>query len=471
MEKSHSLTDGFALSARIRAGEVSASHVVETCLSDIAKRNPAFNAFTAVLADQSRADAAAIDARLSAGGSVGPLAGMPFAVKNLFDIEGLTTLAGSKILAGRPPATADGALIRRLREAGAILVGALNMDEFAYGFSTENAHYGATRNPHDPARIAGGSSGGSAAAVAAGLVPIALGSDTNGSIRVPAALCGVFGLKPTYGRLSRAGSFPFVDSLDHVGPFARTVRDLAAAYDVMQGADAADPACFPPDDQPILPRLDETERGLRIGILGGWFRQGAADEALAAVDRLAAAFGASTDVAKVSVVELAGAQAARSAAFCMTAAEGGALHRRRLAERPLDFDPATRDRLLAGLMLPAEVLVECRRLRRRFQAEARALFESVDLLLSPATPCAAPRIGESIVNIAGRDVPVRANLGLYTQPISFIGLPAISVPVSEAGALPLGVQLIAPAWREDRLLRAARWLELTGVARAPDAPI
>ncbi|HSZ51956.1 MAG TPA: AtzE family amidohydrolase [Caulobacteraceae bacterium] len=464
------ITDALGLAERVREGLDSAESIVATCLSDIAARDPALNCFTAVLADQARADAAAIDARLRAGAPVGPLAGVPFAVKNLFDIEGLTTLAGSKILAGRPAATRDASVVQRLRAAGAILVGALNMDEFAYGFSTENSHYGATRNPHDPTRIAGGSSGGSAAAVSAGFVPIALGSDTNGSIRVPAALCGVFGLKPTYGRLSRAGSFPFVDSLDHVGPFARTVRDLAAAYDAMQGADADDPACSPPDDQPILPTLDTTERGLRIGILGGWFRQGASEEALAAVDRVAAAFGEHAGAAKVVNVDLAGAQAARSAAFCLTGAEGGSLHRRRLSERPLDFDPATRDRLLAGLMLPAGVLVECRRVRRQFQAEARALFETVDLLLAPATPCAAPRIGESIVNIAGRDTPVRANLGLYTQPISFIGLPAISAPVTEVGPLPLGVQLIAPAWREDRLLQAAHWLEQTGVTRAP-API
>ncbi len=461
----HSMTlarsdDAVAIAARVRSGEISAHDIVEARLADIAARDGQINAFTTVLADQARADAAALDARLKAGAAVGPLAGVPFAVKNLFDIAGITTIAGSKILRDQPPAKRDATIVARLRQAGAILIGALNMDEFAYGFSTENAHDGPTRNPHDPARIAGGSSGGSAAAVAAGLVPLALGSDTNGSIRVPAALCGVLGFKPTYGRLSRAGAFPFGDSLDHVGPFARSVRDLAVAYDAMRGGDDSDPVCSPPDDHPLSPDLDRAEGRMRVGVLGGWFRDGATDEALAAVDRVAGAF------ADVIGIDLPGAEAARSAAFCVTAAEGAALHRERLLTQPMDFDPATRDRLLAGLMLPAEVVVASRRLRRLFQAEAREAFAKVDLLLAPTTPCAAPRIGQMSVVIAGREVPVRANLGLYTQPISFVGLPVVSVPVFGIGALPLGVQLIGPAWREDIVLRAARRLEASGVVTA-----
>ena len=455
------MSEALKIAAAVRSGAVSASAVVEARLDDIAARNPAINAFTHVLAEQARADAAALDARLNAGEAVGPLAGVPFAVKNLFDIAGVTTLAGSKILADQSPAASDATVVARLRRAGAILVGALNMDEFAYGFSTENAHYGATRNPHDRARIAGGSSGGSAAAVAASLVPFTLGSDTNGSIRVPAALCGVFGLKPTYGRLSRAGAFPFVDSFDHVGPFARTASDLAAVYDAMQGADAADPVCQPPDARPVSPGLDEPERGLRVGVLGGWFRSGVTDEALAAVDQVAAAFSG------VTSIDLPGAQAARSAAFAVTMAEGAWLHRRRLAERPFDFDPATRDRLFAGLMVPAEAVVASRRLRRLFQDEARRAFASVDLMLAPASPCAAPLIGEATIVVGGREMPVRANLGLYTQPISFIGLPVVTAPLLGASGLPLGVQLIGPAWREDRVLKAARWLERRGVVAAP----
>src|SRR5207237_1190948 len=201
--------DASGLAQAIRSRDVTALEIITTALRRIDRLDPLLNCFTAVLADSALHQAAAIDRQLAAGGDPGPLAGVPFAVKNLFDIAGLTTLAGSKIHAARPAATKDAVVVERLKGAGAILVGALNMDEYAYGFTTENSHYGATRNPHDPERVAGGSSGGSAAAVAGGLVPFTLGSDTNGSIRVPSSLCGVFGLKPTFGRLSRGGSFPF----------------------------------------------------------------------------------------------------------------------------------------------------------------------------------------------------------------------------------------------------------------------
>src|SRR6185369_2170857 len=249
--------------------------------------------------------------------------------------------------------------------AGAILVGALNMDEFAYGFTTENAHYGATRNPHDLARIAGGSSGGSAAAVAAGLVPLTLGTDTNGSVRVPAALCGVFGLKPSFARLSRRGAYPFVDSLDHVGVFARSVRDLSVAYQVLQGRDEEDPHQADRSPEPTGAALDlpvEALRpavlgaqftrveALRVGVLGGWFTRYATSDVLAAVDQAAALFGGTR------VVELTHTDKARAAAFCITAAEGGARHLPMLRTRAADFDHATRSRLMAGAMLPASIL-------------------------------------------------------------------------------------------------------------------
>ncbi len=215
------------LASSVRARKRSATEVVKEALAAIDKRNGAINAFTAVTAERALAEAAAVDAALGAGRDPGALAGVPFAVKNLYDVAGLATIAGSRIDRDRPPAARDAALVRRLSAAGAILVGALNMDEYAFGFSTENTHHGPTRNPHDPSRIAGGSSGGAGAAVAASLVPLALGSDTNGSIRVPAALCGIFGLRPTFGRLSRAGMRLFAASLDVGGPFARSAEDLA----------------------------------------------------------------------------------------------------------------------------------------------------------------------------------------------------------------------------------------------------
>ena len=201
------------LARQIRDGERSASAVLEATLARIREADPRYHCFTSVTETRARQEAAAIDARRARGEVLPPLAGVPYAVKNLFDTADEVTLAGGRVNAANPPARRDAVLVARLREAGAVLVGALNMDEHAYGFTTENSHYGACRNPHDPARIAGGSSGGSAAAVAGDLVPLTLGSDTNGSIRVPASLCGVFGLKPTFGRLPRTGSFPLSAAL------------------------------------------------------------------------------------------------------------------------------------------------------------------------------------------------------------------------------------------------------------------
>src|SRR6201991_1225796 len=228
----------------VASRKMSALAAIDAALARIARHDPALNSFTDVVADRARARARAIDAEIAAGKNPGPLAGVPFAVKNLFDVQGLSTRAGSKINRDLAPAPRDATLVERMEAAGAVLVGALNMGEYAYDFTGENVHDGPSRNPHDPTRMTGGSSGGSGSAVGGALVPIALGSDTNGSIRVPSSFCGAFGLKPTYGRLSRARSYPFVASLDHLGPLARSVKDRALAYDAMQGPDADDPACI-----------------------------------------------------------------------------------------------------------------------------------------------------------------------------------------------------------------------------------
>src|SRR6185295_7246691 len=248
-------SDGLGLAGAVRAGRVSARQVAEAALAQVAARGPAINALSTVLAEQARADAGRVDATMGAGRDPGPLAGLPFAVKNLFDVAGITTLAGSRINRERPAARRDAAAVAALLRAGAVLVGTLGMDEYAYGFTGENSHYGPVRNPHDGARVSGGSSGGSGSAVGAGLVPLALGSDTNGSVRVPAALCGVFGLKPTYGRVSRAGSVLFAASFDHVGVLGRSVRDVTAALDLMQGPDPEDPVCATRPAEPCLPLL------------------------------------------------------------------------------------------------------------------------------------------------------------------------------------------------------------------------
>jgi aspartyl-tRNA(Asn)/glutamyl-tRNA(Gln) amidotransferase subunit A len=447
------------IAAAVKGREVSALAVIDAALARIERLNPKLNAFTAVVADRARGKAKAIDAH-SGGNMPGPLAGVPFAVKNLFDVKGLATLAGSKINRDNAPAVKDSPLIERLEAAGAVLVGALNMSEYAYDFTGENVHYGPARNPHDLARMTGGSSSGSVAAVAGGLVPLSLGSDTNGSIRVPASHCGIFGLKPTYGRLTRARSFPFVTSLDHVGSFARGVEDLALAYDAMQGRDPEDPVCADRDEEPVALLVRRGADGLRIAIAGGYFRKGAFPEAKEALAHVAAALNAKHEV------EIPEAERARAAAYVITASEGAALHLERLRTRARDFDPAVRDRLIAGAMVPAALVVKAQKFRRWYRAQVLKLFDGVDAILAPASPCTAPKIGQQTFVIDGVEMPVRPNLGLYTQPISFIGLPVVAVPVP-LKPLPIGVQIIAAPWREDIALRIAYALESMGVASAP----
>ena len=443
----------------VAGGQVTAAAVTGAALARIAEGNPRLGAFTDVTAGRARAQAATIDRVRAAGKLLGPLAGVPFAVKNLFDIAGVTTRAGSKINRDNPPALLDATAIARLEAAGAVLVGACTMDEYAYGFTGENAHDGPSRNPHDVTRMTGGSSGGPVAAVAGGLVPIALGSDTNGSIRVPASLCGVYGLKPTYGRLSRAGAFPFVASLDTIGPIARNVADLAAVYDVLQGADARDPLCAPPDFAPVVPRLEAGIGDLRVALAEGYFLAGAMPEIRTAVEAVAGGLGVTRRV------ELKQAHRARAAAYIITAAEGGAMHRARLASRAADFDPDTRDRLTAGAMIPAAWVIAAQRFRRWFHREVMAVFAGVDVILAPASPITAPRLGQKTFLLDGVESQVRASLGLYTQPLSFIGLPVVCVPVRRAaGELPVGLQVIAAPWNEVAALRVAREMEARGLA-------
>ena len=409
------------LARQIRDGERSASAVLEATLARIREADPRYHCFTSVTETRARQEAAAIDARRARGEVLPPLAGVPYAVKNLFDTADEVTLAGGRVNAANPPARRDAVLVARLREAGAVLVGALNMDEHAYGFTTENSHYGACRNPHDLARIAGGSSGGSAAAVAGDLVPLTLGSDTNGSIRVPASLCGVFGLKPTFGRLPRTGSFPFVGSLDHLGPFAADATSLAAVYDALQGPDAGDgpaPSIRPnprwrrwprtaPCAWPCWAAISPTGPARRRARPCNWPR------ALDATD----------------IVELAGAQQARAAAFVITAAEGGALHRRRLVTHYDYYEPYSRDRLVAGSLVPAAWVQQAQRVRHRVYRDALALFARYDVLIAPATPVPATPIGAQDLMLAGQCLPARASMGLLTQPISCLGLPVCAAPV------------------------------------------
>ncbi|MEP9401304.1 AtzE family amidohydrolase [Sphingomonas sp. VNH70] len=437
-----------AIAAAVRAGRRSAQSIAIETLDRIA-RHDALNAATRLLRQRALADAARVDADVAAGRDSGPLAGVPFAVKDLFDVSGETTTAGARQRADAPAATHDAVVVARLCAAGAVLVATTNMDEFAYGFSTENRHYGTTRNPHDPARLAGGSSGGSAALVAAGLVPLALGSDTNGSIRVPASLCGIYGLRPTHGAISLEGVYPFVERLDTVGAFARSPEDLAIAHAVMAG-------------EPLTPSEPQVPR---VAVLGGWFATRADPVVLAGIARIAAHLGAGPPVV------LPTAAAARSAGFMLTGAEGGHRHLPALRRDALAFDSGTRDRLIAGALQPVAAVREAEGVAERFIGEVLAALADHDLLLAPATPMAAPRSDATTIVLDGQTLSARADLGLHAQPISLAGVPVLSVPLAHgADAMPIGVQLIAARGREALLFATAAALEAAGLVACTPAP-
>ncbi|OYU36949.1 AtzE family amidohydrolase [Novosphingobium sp. PASSN1] len=424
-----------AIAAAVRSGEVTATGVAVRTLDALAA-DPHV-AVTRVLAERALAEAAAVDAKRALGCDLGPLAGVPYAVKDLFDVADLPTTAGSAARAKGPVAAADALAVQRLRAAGAVLCATLNMDAFAYGFATVNADYGTTRNPHDPARLAGGSSGGSAAAVAAGLVSFALGSDTNGSVRIPASLCGLYGVRPARGDLPLAGTFPFAESFDEIGPFAANLGDLALVWDVLRGG-------------AIAPH----QGALRVARLGGRFRENADPAQLAAIDAIAP---------EAPLIELPDVARARSAAFVMTAYEGGKLHRDALAADPFAYDPAVRDRLIAGALLPDALYDEARAFRAEHMARIAALVAEFDVLLAPSAPCAAPLINDPMILIDGELNEARSNLGMHTQPITFTGLPVLAVPLQRAGLLPLGLQLIGKQGGEGALLRLAAELEDRGI--------
>lgn len=445
------------LQQALTQGDLSARDVARQTLQAIEQHNPALNAWTAVTGQRMLQEAEQIDQKRRRGEKLPPLAGVPYAVKNLFDVAEHTTLAGAQLFAQRPAAAQDAWAVAQLQRCGALLSGMLNMDAYAYGFTTENTHYGATRNPRDLTRIAGGSSGGSAAAVAAGLVHFSLGTDTNGSIRVPASLCGIFGLKPTFGRLSRSGSHPFVASLDHIGPLARSVEDLTQVYDALQGADPTDAFQAQQPVQPAGTTLHAGAEGLRCAVLGGYFATWCNDDARAAVAAAAKALQADAEIT------LPEAELARSAAFILTAAEGGNHYLPALRSAPQQFEPHSRERLLAGAMLPAAWYVQAQRFRRHFQQQVLPLFRHIDVLIAPATPCSATTVGQETIFINGQSLPTRASMGMLTQPISFLGLPVCTVPLPTASGLPIGLQLIAAPFKEHLALRAAHALQQQGL--------
>lgn len=425
------------IAEQVRNRRRRAADIVDHALDVIAAKNGEINAFTTVTADRARKRAREIDALIASGKDPGPLAGVPFAAKDLFDIEAVVTLAGSRVLASNPAAAQDAAAISALERAGGILVGALNMEEFAYGFLTDNAHYGPTRNPLDPRRTAGGSSGGTGAAVAGGMVPLALGTDTNGSIRIPASFCGVVGMKPTFGRISRAGMVPLAPSQDHVGWIGSRVSDVALAWRVLSGESAA---------------IDETSSPV-IGVAGGYFADRMTGDARAAMA------AACAHLEPRRTIEIPVPDAARAAAYAITSSEASALRLEDLRHRPELFDPSTRYRFLAGALLPATWYIKAKRFQTWFRAQLERLFDDVDVLLLPASPFVAPRFGEESIEIDGKAYPVRPTIGRFTQPISPAGLPIVCLPIPGVASLPIGVQLVGRPNGENLVLSAALKLE------------
>ena len=442
--------------ASVARGEVSPVELTVACLERIAALDSQVNAFITVMDDDAVYDARVAEADLARGDSSGPLAGVPIALKDLFDTQGVRTTAGSRFFADRVP-DHDATVVEKLRGAGAVLLGKLNMHEWALGVTNDNPHYGACHNPWALDRITGGSSGGSAAALAAGMCYGALGSDTGGSIRIPAALCGVVGLKPTYGRVSLSGVVPLSWSLDHAGPMARQVRDVALLLDIIAGFDRGDPGSMDVTTDDVLADLEGGVAGWRIGVIADeWLGdvEGEVRSAVrAAVEALASA-GAWVD--ELAVPDLP--EAARLNGL-MTTADAAAFHRERMAEAPEQFGEDVLTRLRRGASYGAADYADARRrqtiLKQTFASWFVERGGELDAVVLPTTPCAAPRLD-------GLDaVATAAVLTRLTAPFNFTGLPALSVPcgVTSEG-LPIGLQVVGAPWAERRVLRVGRAYEL-----------
>jgi aspartyl-tRNA(Asn)/glutamyl-tRNA(Gln) amidotransferase subunit A len=439
------------IAAAVRAGNVTARAIVEAALARIERANPAINAFTAVAADRALARARDIDAARRAGDPLGELAGVPFGIKAMVDVAGIVTTGGSALYRDAPAAKHDAAVVRKLEDAGAVCVGAQNMDELGMGGTTENACFGPTRNPHDRARTPGGSSGGSAAAVAAGMVPLSIGSDGLGSVRLPASLCGVFGLRPTRGVIDDTGVLGAGGTLATLGPLSRSSADISLCHRVM-----ASPAAASTDTASNAARI-------RIATVGGYFREALDDDAAQALRQTVDALRIEREV------EFPDTRRAKAAAILVNAAESATGRIDALRMRLDRFDPMTRERFLAHALLPAQWYLAAQRFRRWHAERMEHLFRDVDVLVVPATPCVAPTIGARTLRLGSADVPTGPALGWFTQPIAGTGCPALTVPVARPGRLPIGVQLVARRHRDDLLFRVAAELEALGVAAAPVA--
>jgi Asp-tRNA(Asn)/Glu-tRNA(Gln) amidotransferase A subunit family amidase len=440
-----------ALAARIRGGELSPREAVAAALRRVEERDAAVNAFISVRAEAALAEAAALERAAERG----PLWGVPVAVKDVIDVAGERTTAASRILADNVAAQ-DATTVARLRAAGAVVIGKLNTHEFAFGAMTTSPHFGPAHNPWDASRICGGSSGGSGAAVAAGMTPGTLGTDTAGSIRIPAAFCGVTGVRPSTGRVSNRGVVPVSYTFDTVGPLARTAEDCALLLQTIAGHDPGDPATV---DAPVADygaQLQGGVLGLRIGVVEGLFDRSdpaVASSARSALDVLAAC-GATLVPAAVPLHEEAG-----TITQLIMLPEAAEAHLGWLRHRLDEYGPDVRVRLLAGLLLPGTAAVTGQRARRWFWEGLRQVLAGVDVLAAPTMPVTPPPIGAEEVAVSGETILYRRALIPFNSPWALAGLPVVSTPCGQVDGLPVGLAIVGRRLDEGTALRVAHTLQ------------
>ena len=429
------------LAQAYRSRNLSPVEVTTALLARIERLNPSLNAFLTITAEAAFADARRAEEEILRGDARGPLHGVPVSVKDLFFTEGITTTGGSPIYRNYKPSF-DATVVSRLRAAGAVILGKTNLHELAYGVTNENTTFGACRNAWDRARIPGGSSGGSAVAVSAGMSAVSYGTDTGGSIRIPASYCGVTGLKPTYGRVSRHGVIPLSFTLDHVGAFGRSVAEVAIATEAVGGPDSGDPSCLKSACPDWTSSLRASIQGWRLGVVGGSFIGPLCPDVEAGIARAAEEFTSAG--ALVEPVELPNGLEIGEVAHLVQMADGASVYHRLLREQPEQFSEDVRILIEQGHLISAVDYINAQRLRRKFQQDLHRLFDRYKAILLPATPIAAPLIGQRAVEWEAGEESVGGASTRLVRPFTFAGVPVLTVPCGMTrSGLPFGMQIVS----------------------------